>query len=423
VAAVGLCGSFVFFINIFITMVNAGGGIVTTQYLGSRQPAKAVRTVMTSAVLFTAVGMILSLLMFSLARPIIGAYGLSPARASFAGDYLAVYGSFSIVIAVNSGFSTILRSYGHTLHPMIINVAANVLNIFGNIGFIYGAFGFPQWGVAGVAFSTGVSQALAAAVMFFFILRKKEIGWSFRRFRTVTPAAMKEILKLGVPTGGEYLLYNLAAMVLSFFVVRMDEGLPPAAQVNLPAYNYAFLVSRFIANLGKSVGQGTQIITGYLVGAGRKEEAYRQVLKYFYIAFGLAVALTGVISLLRRPILSIFPMEKNVFALCTSLILMSMALETGRTFNLVIISALKGAGDVRFPVVMGVISMWGIGVLGGFVFGLALNLGVFGIWLGIACDEWTRGIIMYFRWRSKIWQTKRAIEPQPVVEEPYPDLE
>ncbi|MBN2353064.1 MAG: MATE family efflux transporter [Spirochaetales bacterium] len=423
VAAVGLCGSFVFFINIFITMVIAGAGIVTTQYLGAKQAEKAGRTVMTSTVLITAVGTLLSVFMFSLTRVIIGAYGLSPVRASFAGDYLTIYGSFSIVIAFNSGFSTILRSYGYTRHPMIINAAANVLNIFGNIGFIYGAFGFPQWGVAGVAVSTVVSQALAAAVMFFFILRKKEIGWSFRRFRIVTTGSMKEILKIGVPTGTEYLLYSLAGMVLSFFVVRMDEGLPPAAQVNLPAYNYAFLFSRFIANLGKSVGQGTQIVTGYLVGAGRKEEAYRKVLKYFYVAFGLAAALTGVVSLLRRPLLGIFPMDKNIFELATTLILMCMALETGRTFNLVIISALKGAGDVRFPVMMGVISMWGIGVLGGFLFGLVLHWGVVGIWLGIACDEWTRGIIMFFRWRSKVWQTKRATEVPALKEEAFSDVE
>ncbi len=417
VAAVGLCGSFVFFINIFITMVVSGGGIVITQYLGAKHPGKAARTVMTSLVLCAIIGTILSLVMLVFARVIIGAYGLSPVRNGFAGDYLTVYGTGALVIAFNSGLSMILRSHGHTRYPMIINAAANVLNIFGNYGFIYGAFGLPQWGVAGVAVSTVASQAIAAAVMLFFIIRKREIGFSFPRFRRVTPASMKEILRIGVPNGTEYLLYNLAAMTLSFFVVRMDAGLPPAQQVNLPAYNYAFIISRFISNWGNSVGQGTQLITGYLVGAGRKEEAYRKVLKYFYFAFGLAVVLTGVVSLLRRPILGIFPMEKNVYELCTTLILMCMALETGRTFNLVIISALKGAGDVRFPVVMGIISMWGIGVLGGFLFGIVLKLGVVGVWLGIACDEWTRGIFMYFRWRSKIWQTKRVIEPRPLVEE------
>jgi putative MATE family efflux protein len=369
---------------------------------------------MTSIVLSAVVGTLMSLFMLIFARTIIGAYGLSPVRNSFAGDYLSVFGSFALVMSLNSGFGMILRSHGHTRYPMFINAAANILNVFGNYGFIYGAFGFPQWGVAGVAVSTVVSQAVAAAVMLVVIIRKTDIGFALNRFKTVTLKSIKEILKIGVPNGTEYLLYNLAAMVLSFFVVRMDSGLPPEAQVNLPAYNYAFIISRFISNLGNSIGQGTQIITGYLVGAGRKEEAYRKVLKYFYCAFGLAVVLTGVVSLLRYPILSIFSMEQNVFALCTTLILMCMALEPGRSFNLVIISALKGAGDVRFPVVAGIFSMWGIGVLGGFFFGVVLKLGVVGIWLGIALDEWTRGVIMYFRWRSKVWQTKKAIEIPPV---------
>jgi putative MATE family efflux protein len=416
VAAVGLCGSFVFFINIFFTMVNSGAGIVITQYIGSRQPEKAARAVMTSVILSFGVGALMSLFMFVASRAIIHAYGLSPLRDGFAGDYLIVYGSFSLGIALNSGFSTILRSHGYTRHPLIVNAAANVLNVFGNYGFIYGAFGLPQWGVAGVAVSTVASQALGALVLLLFILRKKkEIGFSPRRFRSVTWGAMKEILKIGIPNGTEYLLYNLAQMVLNFFVAGMDAGLPPALQVNLPAYNYAFIITRFISNFGVSAGQGTQIVTSYLVGAGRKEEAFRKVLKYFYLAFALAAVLTGTVSLLRRPILSVFPMEENVYALCTTLILMCMALETGRTFNLVIISALKGSGDVRFPVAAGVFSMWGIGVAGGFLFGIVLKLGVVGIWLGIALDEWTRGVVMYFRWRSRVWQTKKAIELPPVA--------
>ena len=83
-----------------------------------------------------------------------------------------------------------------------------------------------------------------------------------------------------------------------------------------------------------------------------------------------------------------------------------MLLEPGRTFNLVIINGLKGAGDVDFPVRMGIVSMWGIGVVFAFLFGVVLKLGVIGIWLGISMDEWIRGIIMYFRWKSKIWQSK-----------------
>lgn len=80
-------------------------------------------------------------------------------------------------------------------------------------------------------------------------------------------------------------------------------------------------------------------------------------------------------------------------------------------FNLVIISALKGAGDVAFPVRIGLFSMWGIGVFFAWFFGLHLGYGVLAAWLAVAADEWVRGLIMVQRWRSGRWQRFTRIPP------------
>ena len=94
VAAVGLCGTFVFFINIMFRMVNSGSGIVIGQYNGARQPQKALRAVMTSILFSAALGVLLSIALALLSRPIISIYRLNEIRDTFAGDYLTIYGSF-----------------------------------------------------------------------------------------------------------------------------------------------------------------------------------------------------------------------------------------------------------------------------------------------------------------------------------------
>jgi putative MATE family efflux protein len=412
VAAVGLVMNFTFFINILYLMINSGAGIVITQYNGAGKAKKATQTVVTSVFLAALVGVVISIVMFFLTKPIISVYRLSPVRTGFAEDYLLIFGSLSLGLAMNTVFSTVLRSYGYSKEPMFINIAANAVNVFGNYCFIYGALGFPQWGVAGVALSTVISQFLAAASMLLIILKKKDIALPFRRFFKIKFRSIREILRFGLPNGGESLSYNIAMIVMNYFVAQMDFGLPPDQQINLPAYNYAFIFARFILYFAYSAGQGTQIITGYLVGAGRKDEAYRKVFKYFYFSFVWALILAGTLSLFRKSILSIFPMDENIFTLCSSLVVFTLLLEPGRTFNLIIINGLKGSGDVDFPVKMGIISMWGIGVVSAFVLGVVLNLGVIGIWIAIAMDEWTRGIIMYFRWKSKVWQSKSIIRAQ-----------
>jgi putative MATE family efflux protein len=412
VAAVGLVLNFVFFINIFYLMVNSGASIVITQYNGAKKAKQATHAVITSVFLAAGMGIVISLSMCFLTKPILSLYRLNQVRFGFAVDYLIIFSGFSLGLAMNTVFSTILRSYGYSKEPMFINIAANALNVFGNYCFIYGFLGFPQWGVAGVAVSTVVSQFVAAGCMFLLILKKKDIAFPFKDFLKIRFRSMKQILRFGIPNAGESMAYTIAMIVMNFFVAQMDFGLPPGQQVNLPAYNYAFIFARFILNFGYSIGQGTQIITGYLVGAGKQEEAYRNVFKYFYFSFILALVLAGILSLFRHYILSIFPMDENIFSLCSNLVIFSMLLEPGRSINLIIINGLKGSGDVHFPVRMGVISMWGIGVLSAFLLGFVFHLGVIGIWLAIAMDEWTRGIIMFFRWRSKIWQTKSILQAQ-----------
>ena len=67
---------------------------------------------------------------------------------------------------------------------------------------------------------------------------------------------------------------------------------------------------------------------------------------------------------------------------------------------------MRAAGDSRFPAIVGSTLMWTVGL--GAALGLAFGagLGVVGIWLGMAVDEWTRALVNGWRWRSGAWQRK-----------------
>ena len=96
----------------------------------------------------------------------------------------------------------------------------------------------------------------------------------------------------------------------------------------------------------------------------------------------------------------------EIISIASTLLLVSIFLETGRSVNLVTIPALKGAGDIKFPVMCAMVSMWGISVAGSYLFGIRFGLGLAGIWLASGLDEFTRAILMLFRWKSQKWQTK-----------------
>ena len=88
----------------------------------------------------------------------------------------------------------------------------------------------------------------------------------------------------------------------------------------------------------------------------------------------------------------------------------SILIEFGRSLNLIYVGALKGSGDVKFPVLYGILSMWGIMVFLSWLLGLKLGMGVIGCWLGIGLDETTRGFVMLVRWKGKRWQSKALVK-------------
>jgi len=72
--------------------------------------------------------------------------------------------------------------------------------------------------------------------------------------------------------------------------------------------------------------------------------------------------------------------------------------------------ALKSTGDVRFPVVIGIFSMWTFAVGLSYILGVTLEFGLFGIWMAQGTDEWFRGIFAWRRWLSMPWLRKTTIK-------------
>jgi Na+-driven multidrug efflux pump len=183
----------------------------------------------------------------------------------------------------------------------------------------------------------------------------------------------------------------------------------------MAAMVYSLTLLRFVFITSISIGQGTQIKVGYLVGAGRSDEAHRKVYRYFFTGFIVSLVMVIIVNIVKIPILPIFTKSTAIHQLITVLLLVGLVHEPGRNFNVIIIPALKGAGDIRFPVYMGMIFMWGIGVLFAYVFGISLHWGLLGIGIALASDEWIRGLVIFLRWHKGKWKTKRLVGSGPAL--------
>ncbi len=401
-AAMSTVSQWAFFIQLVYMMVSIGTSICVSQRLGAAKPREAGQIALASLGLILLFSAALSAAVLLLTRPVLALYRLEPYVEEYAVRYLLIYGGCSVFTAINIVQSTILRSYGYAKDPMVTNALALALNIIGNAISLYGPFGLPVLGVTGVAISTVFSQFVALWFLFVRLKRHREIDIRFREILRLPASVFRGILAIGVPTAGENLSYNVSQIIIVGFVAKLGTQA-------LAAYGLVITLARYVFIFAVSLGGAAQIKVGYFVGAGKHQEAARRVWGYFAVGFAFSLLAVLALNLIKRPLIGVFTQEASIVAIALAVLAVEIFLEPGRSLNTILIPALKGAGDVRFPVVVGIVFMWGIGVVGAWFFGIHLGWGLPGIWFAMGCDEWIRGLVVAWRWKSGAWKKKSLI--------------
>ena len=404
VAAVGLVAQYAFFLNLIFSVICTGCSIVLAQYIGAEKPKKDLNQIAQAcAIMIFAVSIVLMLIVFFGTGPLLNCYTLEDSVRHYAWQYFVIYGGvFCFFNAFSLLQGAILRSYGYTTEAMIVSIVANLVNVIGNALSLYGWFGLPVLGVPGVAGASGFAMVVSCIMLVFYIRRRQDVHFSFEGITHVPTESFRLVLSVGVPTAGESLSYNTSQIVIMAMISTLGTY-AMSAQV------YTMTIVRFVFAVAMAVGNATQIKIGYYVGAGQSETAYKKLWIYQGVATACSVVLIILVNLIKGSVIRIFTDIDEVFNLVHTLLLFSIYIEFGRSLNLVAVGALKGAGDVRFPVLYGIFSNWCIMVLGSYILGLKCGLGLVGFWLGIGTDETTRGIVMLFRWKSRRWQKHALI--------------
>jgi len=400
VAGVGLVSQYVFFLQILFNVICIGTSIVLAQYLGAKRHQESKQVIQASAVMILLTAFSLCVAVLFGTSSLLSAYSIEPEVRQYAWEYFVIFGGIgSLFTAFNMLQVSVLRSYGYTRSPMYISFIANILNVIGNAFSLYGWFGLPVFGVVGVAVSSAFSQFAACLLLAWNIHHNPEVQFSLSGMTKVPGKIYKRILSIGIPTAGENMAYNVAQIVLMVMISSLGT-FAMSAQI------YAITICRFVFLWAMSIGNAVQIKTGYYVGAKKPEEAYRRVYLYQFVGTAITLFCVVAINLFKVPIITLFTTVPQISNLVAALLLCSIYVEFGRSLNLITIQALKGAGDIRFPVLYGLFSMWGIMVAGSWFLGIQLGMGLVGIWIATGTDETLRGIVMLFRWKSKRWQTK-----------------
>lgn len=404
VSAVGAANQFVFIAILVLEVIGHGASIVVAQYIGSRKLDEAAKIGAIAITLNLMIGILISIGFLLLGSALLSTMNLQGEILKLAQSYTAIVGGGLFLQAIINTLASMIRTYGYTRESMLISLGINIVHVVGNYLLIFGNGGFPELGVEGAAISTVFSRGLGLIVFFWAYYRLIEYKVELKDYVTITKSYVSKICRVGIPSAFEQITYNGCQAIFLYYVTFLGAAA-------LASRQYVLNISMFIYLFSLAIGMGTAIITGRLVGAGRQEEAYQRVWVSLRWGFLCTVIINIVVIVFREPIMGLFTNDPDILRISTQVILLSIFLETGRVFNIILINSLRAAGDAKFPVYMGLISMVGVSLPLGYVLAFHANLGLAGVWLAVAADEWIRAVVMFFRWRSRAWERKSLVDP------------
>lgn len=396
-------GNMVFELAITLfSFVSIGASVVITQYLGANNKAAASAVVYSSIGFNFLVGLVAAVGILTGSTMMLNLMNL-PAELMADGKlYLQIVGLCLIPEAMAMCLAAGMRAHGFTQQAMWVTLSMNVITFIGNLLLLYGWFGLPQMGVAGVAISTVVGRLVGVSIMMVLFVRYTKIPLHIPSILRPDKVMLKKVFHIGLPAAGENVSWMLQFMVVTSFVGLMGDKA-------LAAQSLYFQICMFILLFGLSIGIGNEIIIGHMVGAKQLKAAEHQM----YRALKLGLIVTSVVALFVAiwgpNLVGLFTDEQDIIVLVGQLFVLTLVMEPGRTFNLVVINALRASGDAKFPFFMGLFSMWCIAVPGAYYLGIHLEYGLLGIWAALALDEWVRGLAMLWLWRSGRWQAKSLV--------------
>ena len=405
VSGVGAANQYIHIAILILEVVGNGAAIVVSQYLGSRRYVEASKISGLAVTLNLGVGIVLSIGFVLFSKSIMSAMNLEGEVLAHAHQYLSIVGGAIFLQAVINALAAIIRVHGYTKQTMFVSLGMNIIHVIGNYLLIFGNFGFPQLGVQGAAISSVVSRFVALLVFFWLLYQVMEYRVKVEYYFTISKEYIRKILQIGLPSAFEQILYQGCQIVFLYYATYLGAE-------SLAARQYAVNISMFTYLFAMAIGMGTAIIVGRLVGASETEEAYKSVWFSVKRALVFTLVMVAVVTIFRIPLMSLFTDNEQIIKIGASVLVLSLLLETGRTMNIVIINSLRAAGDASFPVAIGALSMVMMSLPLGYLLVFVLDLGLPGIWLAIAADEWTRAIIMYFRWKSRRWEKFALIHPK-----------
>ena len=404
-ASVGLVETTTWLIGGLASAVSMGFSVQVAHFIGANDFGAARRVLRQSLVCCLAWSLMLSTVCIAIHRQLPFWLGGSEEIAHDASLYFLIVGLCGVLFQMQGLAGSMLKCSGNMRIPSALNILMCAMDVGFNYVFIY-VFGY---GVAGAAMGTGMAVLVTACLMLYFLLWRSDIlgifgkGEAASGQRNAWPAfrpqadTIKRAFQIGAPMGLQHLLMGSAQVVSTIIVA-------PLGTIAIAANSMAITVESLCYMPGYGIAEAATTLVGQGIGAGQR--LLTRSFAYMSVGLGMTVmTCMAVLMFVFAPeLMSVLsPIDAIVEQGAQALRIEAFA-EPMFAATIVVNGVLIGAGDTLVPAIMSLSSMWGVRLT--LATWMAPVYGLRGVWIAMAIDLTTRGVMFLTRLVRGSWMDK-----------------
>lgn len=399
-SAIGLAAQPKFLLMTMIQALNVGSTAVIARFRGQQNRTKANQVFKQAILLNMILSVILTLFGIVFCEPLIrftSGSGVGEATLAQAVTYLEIqlYGFIPLVLTFT--MTAALRGIGDSRTSMIYNTVANMVNLFFNYTMIYGKLGFPAMGVAGASLATVIGQTAAFFIAIGVILSKRRYVYlDFKEKFTFDKALMGNVITIGVPSMIEQLFMRAGMIIFTRSVSGLGTMMYATHQVCMNIMSMSFMMGQAFAN-------ATTTLMGQSLGKRRYDMAVLYMKQTRFLGMCASLVMAALFIAFGETIVGLYNTTPEVVATGGKILMIIAVAQPIQSTQFIVAGGLRGAGDTRYTAVVTAITVFGLRSGLAVLLITIMNLGIWGAWIAIICDQCVRSVLVLHRYNSGKW--------------------
>lgn len=375
-----------YMVTSMITAICGGTAILTAQGIGAGDEPQVRRVGESSLFGSSLLSFGSYLFFFFCSEGLFRLMGIQSPILEYCIRYMRILSLSLLILGPAASAQAVLQGFGLTKSIMIAGITGNLLNILLDWVLIFGHWGFPALEIAGAAWATVIANLVSSGIAIWYVFGSRRmpvsLGLSLRfseHWRNY-----RNVLRLGIPSGLEFFLWNMGNMILVSFLNRLDP-------MHAGIYTLVFSIETVPLLIYMGLSNAGLTLVGQQTGARSPHQARQTGFICLSFALVICVITAVIFSRFPEPLLGLFTDDFATLTTATPYLRFVAWILFPKAVNNVIGLCIRGTGDTRWMLytqIFGTIFM----VAAGYYFILLSDFGLLGIFITLLADETLRGI-------------------------------